>query len=148
MIQKERIKEISIALKYFIERNFPVENTLMLMEDEDNISDQKQRIYNDLMSDESLLIDEFEDDSIEVRSNLSLNSCGQNNLKKNLSVDMGNLSNIHELINSNYQTQSTKNYLKFLIRKWRTSQKTFLVTKNSMDESDYSESGVIKSEYI
>lgn len=98
MVQKERIKEISIALKYFIERNFPVENTLMLMEDEDNISDQKQRIYNDLMSDESLLIDELEDDTMEVRTYLSLNSSGQNNLKKNLSVDIGNLSKIYQFI--------------------------------------------------
>jgi hypothetical protein len=101
MIQKERTKEIGIALKYFIERNFPVENTLMLMEDEDNISDQKQRIYNDLMSDESLLIDELEDDSMEVRSYLSFESSDQPNFKKNLSVDIGNLSKLDKFLITN-----------------------------------------------
>ena len=60
--------EIKVALKYFIKTNYPIQNTLMLFEGEDNISDQRQRIYDDLMSDESLIIDDLDSQTKEVKS--------------------------------------------------------------------------------
>ena len=46
----------------------------MRFEGEDNISDQKQRIYDNLMSDESLIIDDFDSLTKEVKSQIYIKS--------------------------------------------------------------------------
>jgi hypothetical protein len=96
MAQKERIKEIKQALKYFIEMNFPIQNTLLLFEGDSNISDQKQRIYENLMSDESLIIDDLDFTTKEVKSQACLNSPTKKK-RFNMSIDFGNLENDSKL---------------------------------------------------
>jgi hypothetical protein len=97
MAQKERLKEIKQALKYFIEINYPIQNTLLLFEGDDNISDEKQRIYQNLMSDESLIIDDLDFTTKEVKSQVCLNSPTKNK-RFNLSIDFGKLENTSKQI--------------------------------------------------
>lgn len=68
MLQKERLKELNLALKYFIETNYPIHKTLLLFEGDDNISDQRQRLFNELQSDESILIHDLDFEIKGVRS--------------------------------------------------------------------------------
>lgn len=91
MATKEKTKEIKIALKYFIETNYPIQNTLMLFEGEDDISDQRQRIYENLMSDESLIIDELDSFTKEVKSQVFIPSPKSKKDKMNKSIDFGHL---------------------------------------------------------
>ena len=67
-----RLQTLFTLIKAFIEINYPIQNTLMIFQGEDDISDQKQRIYNGLMSDESLIIDDIYTNDIEVKSQVSL----------------------------------------------------------------------------
>lgn len=92
MAQKERIKEIKQSLKYFIEINFPIQNTLLLFEGDSNISDEKQRIHENLMSDESLIIDDLDFTTKEVKSQVCLNSPSSKK-RFNRSIDFGHLEN-------------------------------------------------------
>ena len=94
MAQKERIKEIKIVLSYFIKTNYPIQNALLIFEGEDNISDQKQRIYDNLMSDESLLIDEINISTKEVKSQVCLNSPRKKQKLNQSFGDLDNMSNI------------------------------------------------------
>lgn len=95
MAQKERIKEIRIVLGYFIKNNYPIQNALLIFEDEDNISDQRQRIYDNLMSDESLLIDEINISTKEVKSQRCPSSPRRKH-KLNQSMDFGELDKLSE----------------------------------------------------
>lgn len=90
MLEKQRTKEINMTIKYFIETNYPIQNIVMLFERESDISDQKKRIYGELMSDESLMIDELGYDQIEVKSqiNICTNNCDLLRVK---SVDFDSL---------------------------------------------------------
>lgn len=111
MATKERTKEIKVALKYFIETNYPIQNTLMLFEGEDDISDQRQRIYENLMSDESLIIDELDSFTKEVKSQVCLKSPKNIDQKMNKSIDFGNL-------------ESKSKFKLFLIKKIQTLRKS------------------------
>lgn len=68
MVQKERLKELNLAIKYFIETNYPIHKTLLLFEGDADISDQRQRLFNELQSDESILIHDLDFEIKGVRS--------------------------------------------------------------------------------
>ena len=62
----------------------------MLFEGEDDISDQRQRIYDDLMSDESLIIDDLDSQTKEVKSQVWMQS-PKNKSVKCKSIDLSKL---------------------------------------------------------
>lgn len=68
MAQKERINQLRLVLAYFIRTNYPVQNALLTLQDEDHISDQRERIYDNLMSDESLYVEDTHDRSQRAKS--------------------------------------------------------------------------------
>lgn len=117
MAQKERTKEIRTVLGYFIKTNYPIQNALLIFEDEDNISDQRQRIFDNLMSDESLLIDEINLSSKEVKSQMCPNS-PRRKRKLNQSMDLGDLekpskTNSRHAKSETAQTQNPQTHVDF-----------------------------------